>query len=34
MGNYEQHTATSETATDLQIQQAQKQIHTALPAKV
>ena len=34
MGNYEQHTATSETATDLQIQQAQKQIHTSLPAKV
>lgn len=34
MGTYEQHTATPETAADLQIQQAQKQIHTALPAKV
>lgn len=34
MGNYERHTATPETAADLQIRQAQKNIHTALPAKV
>ncbi|WP_314283021.1 Gp138 family membrane-puncturing spike protein [Haemophilus sputorum] len=32
--NYETHNATAETAVDAQIQQAQKQIHTALPAKV
>lgn len=34
MTNYETHNATAETAVDAQIQQAQKQIHTALPAKV
>lgn len=32
--NYETHNATAETAVELQIQHAQKQIHTALPAKV
>ncbi|MDH2927216.1 Gp138 family membrane-puncturing spike protein [Lonepinella koalarum] len=34
MSNYAIHNATPETATDKQIEQAQKQIHTALPAKV
>lgn len=34
MGNYDYHNATPETATELQIEQAQKQIHTALPVKV
>ena len=31
---YEMHNATAETAVEAQIQHAQKQIHTALPAKV
>lgn len=34
MTNYETHNATAETAVEKQIQQTQKQIHTALPAKV
>ncbi|MCK3654212.1 baseplate protein [Pasteurellaceae bacterium Macca] len=34
MKNYDYLNATPETATDAQIEQAQKQIHTALPAKV